>query len=141
MLKEFKAFAVRGNVLDMAVGVIIGSAFGKIVSSVVSDLIMPVFGYIMADRNFTDLKFVLSPAVTEGDTLVKPEAAILYGNFIQSVIDFLLIAFSVFLFIRLINRFAGKKEAEKAPPAPAGPTETELLSEIRDLLKKEGPAV
>lgn len=136
MWDEFKKFAFQGNVLDLAVGVIMGGAFGKIVTSVVNDLIMPVLGSLMAGMDFKSLKYVLTEAVMEGDTVVKPEAAIMYGNFIQNVIDFLIVAISIFLFIKLINKSKEKfKKQEAAPAAPAGPTQEELLAEIRDLLK------
>lgn len=140
MWNEFKKFAFKGNVLDLAVGVIIGGAFGKIVTSVVNDLIMPVLGYITAGRDFKSLKIILSEAVMQGDTVVKPEAAIMIGNFIQNVVDFLIVAFSIFLFIKLINKSKDKlvkKEAEVAPAKPKKPTQEELLTEIRDLLKKK----
>ncbi len=141
MLKEFKEFALKGNVLDMAIGVIIGGAFGKIVTSVVNDLIMPFFGFLTAGMDFKSLKWVLKPAIMEGDKILKPEAAITYGNFIQNVIDFLIIAFSIFLFIKLINKAKDKvirkKEEEPAPEEPAKPTQEELLTEIRDLLKEK----
>lgn len=131
MLKEFKEFALKGNVIDLAVGVIIGGAFGKIVTSLVGDLIMPIFGFLTSGMDFKDMKFVLSQAV--GD---KPEAAILYGNFIQNVIDFLIIAFCIFIAVKLINKARKKEQTEAAPPAPPEPSpETKLLIEIRDLLK------
>lgn len=141
MWKEFKEFAFKGNVLDLAVGVIMGGAFGKIVTSIVNDLIMPVLGYFMAGMDFKSLKYVMSEAVMEGDKVIKPEAAILYGNFIQNVVDFLIVAVSIFIFIKLINKSKEKlikqKEAEPAPAAPAKPTQEELLAEIRDLLKEK----
>ncbi len=129
MLKEFKKFAMRGNVVDLAVGVIIGGAFGKIVSSLVNDVVMPLLGLLLGGISFTDKKLPLREA-TEG-----AEALFLnYGQFIQSVIDFLIISFSIFLFIKAINSFK-KKEEEK--PKPAEPTKEEiLLTEIRDLLKE-----
>ncbi|MBE7036363.1 MAG: large-conductance mechanosensitive channel protein MscL [Ruminococcaceae bacterium] len=144
MLKEFKEFAIKGNVIDMAVGVIIGGAFGKIVTSVVNDLIMPFFGFLTAGMDFKSLKWILSPAtLDEAGKVLKPEAAILYGNFLQNIIDFLIIAFSIFMFIKLINKakdLAKKKEEiveEAAPEEPKAPTQEELLTEIRDLLKIE----
>lgn len=130
MLKEFKEFAMKGNVIDLAVGVIIGGAFGKIVSSLVNDIFMPVFGFILSGINISDLKFVIKPA--SGDI---PEVAILYGSFIQSIVDFVIIAFSIFLFIKLLS--LRKKKKQEAPPAPAAPSpEVTLLEEIRDLLKQ-----
>lgn len=142
MWKEFKEFAFRGNVLDLAVGVIMGGAFGKIVTSVVNDLIMPLLGYLMAGMDFKSIKYVLSEAVMEGDAVVKPEAAILFGNFIQNIVDFIIVAASIFLFIKLINKskdkFIKQKEEEKqAVEEPAKPTQEELLAEIRDLLKEK----
>lgn len=147
MWKEFKAFALKGNVVDMAVGVIIGGAFGKIVTSLVNDILMPVFGLLTAGADFSTLKLVMSPAELAADgTVLKPEAAILYGSFIQNVVDFLIIAFSIFFMIKLINKASSlrkKKEEEEAPAqpeAPAAPTEAELLTEIRDLLKAQNAA-
>ena len=141
MWKEFKEFAFRGNVLDLAVGVIMGGAFGKIVTSIVNDLIMPVLGYFMAGMDFKSMKFVLSEAVVEGGNIIKPEAAIMYGNFIQNVVDFLIVATSIFVFIKLINKskdkFIKQKEAEPASSEPKKPTQEELLAEIRDLLKEK----
>lgn len=129
MLKEFKEFAMKGNVLDLAVAVIIGAAFGKIVSSLVNDVIMPVIGLIVGGIDFTSLKIILTPAV--GDAA---EVAILYGTFIQTIVDFLLIALSVFFVVKLLSKFK-KKEAAK-PEAPAAPPQdVVLLTEIRDLLK------
>ena len=129
MLKEFKAFALKGNVIDLAVGVIIGGAFGKIVSSLVNDILMPVIGVILGGVSFTDLKYVITPA--SGDIA---EVAILYGSFIQAIVDFLIIAFSIFLFIKLLSS-RKKKEAEVPPAPPAPAPEVVLLEEIRDLLK------
>ena len=136
MWKEFKEFAFKGNVLDMSIGVIIGGAFGKIVSSLVSDIIMPFFGFLTAGADFTSLKVVLSPAVLDAaGQVVKPEAAIMYGNFIQNIFDFFIIAFCIFFFVQQISKM--KKKEEPAPAAPADPTTEELLTEIRDLLKQE----
>jgi len=131
MLKEFKKFALKGNVLDLAIGVIIGGAFGKIVTSLVNDIIMPIIGILLGGISFTDLKYVITPATED-----VAESAILYGTFIQSIVDFLIIAFSIFLFVKLINSFKKKEEAAPAaPPAPA--QEVVLLEEIRDLLKEK----
>ena len=131
LLKEFKAFASRGNVIDMAVGIIIGAAFGKIVSSFVADVIMPPIGIILGGVNFSDLSIVLQAA--QGDT---PSVVIAYGKFIQTIIDFTIIAFAIFMGVKAINRLKRKEEA--APTAPPAPTkEEELLSEIRDLLKAQ----
>ena len=134
--EDFKKFAFKGNILDMAVGVIVGGAFGKIVSSVVNDLVMPFFGFITSGTDFKELKWVLSPAVVEGETVIKAESAILYGNFIQNVVDFLIIAVCIFFFLKLLTRTRKKKE-EAAAAAPKAPTEAELLAEIRDLLKEK----
>ena len=130
LLDEFKAFAMRGNVVDMAVGIIIGAAFGKIVSSIVSDIIMPPIGLLLGGVNFTDLKIVMQ-AATETDPAVTWN----YGNFLQVTFDFLIVAFAVFLLIKGMNTL--KKKEEEAPPAPPAPTKDQvLLTEIRDLLKK-----
>ena len=136
-LEDFKKFAMRGNVVDMAVGIIIGGAFGKIVSSLVSDIIMPPIGLLVGGVNFTDLKIVLAQAVLspEGE-IVKPAVAINYGTFLQTTFDFLIIAFSIFLFIKLLSKLERKKEeTPAAPPAPA--PDIQLLTEIRDLLKEK----
>ena len=135
MLKEFKEFAFKGNVVDMAVGVIIGGAFGTIVSSLVNDVIMPIFGHITAGMDFKNLKIVLSEAVMDGATVVKPEAAICYGSFVQNIINFLIIAFSIFMVIKVVSKGFRKKKAEEEAAAPPAPTTEELLTEIRDLLK------
>lgn len=129
ILKEFKEFAVRGNVVDMAVGIIIGAAFGKIVSALVSGVIMPPIGVLLGGVNFADLVYVVKEAV--GDA---PAVVITYGAFIQTVIDFTIIAFAIFMLIRGINSL--KKKEEAAPKAPPAPSAQELLlTEIRDLLK------
>jgi len=133
-VKEFKEFAMRGNVMDMAVGVVIGGAFGKIVSSLVADVFMPLISVITGGVNFTDWKLVLNKVVVDGVN-VTPEVTINYGNFIQVTFDFIIIAFAIFLAIKAINKF--KKKEEEAPAAPAAPPEDiQLLKEIRDLLKK-----
>ncbi len=138
MFKDFKEFAFKGNVVDMAVGVIIGGAFGTIVNSLVNDIIMPIFGHLTAGMDFKSLKYVLSAAVMDGATVVKPEAAIAYGSFIQNIINFLIIAFSMFVAIKVITKsFKKKEEVVEVPAEPAGPTQEELLAEIRDLLKEK----
>ena len=130
LLDEFKAFAMKGNVVDMAVGIIIGAAFGKIVSSVVSDIIMPPLGLLIGGVNFTDLKLVMK-AATES----VPAVTWNYGNFIQVCFDFLIVAIAVFIMIKAMN--AAKKKEEATPSAPpVVPNEEILLTEIRDLLKK-----
>ncbi|MCS6820262.1 MAG: large-conductance mechanosensitive channel protein MscL [Microscillaceae bacterium] len=144
-IKEFKEFAMRGNVVDLAIGVIIGGAFGKIVTSMVNDIIMPPIGIILGGLNFKDLKLVLkkgSEAVKEGDKVVKEavaEVSLNYGNFIQNIVDFLIIAFVIFLAIKAVNRLKKREEVKPAiPPAPPEPTTQEkLLMEIRDLLKNK----
>ncbi len=139
LVKEFKTFAMRGNVMDMAVGIIIGGAFGKIVSSFVTDVIMPPIGILIGGSDFSDLKFVMKEAVMgEGGKVITPAASLNYGMFINTVIDFIIIAFAIFMMIKGMNRLQ-KKEAEKAaePVAPPEPSnEEKLLTEIRDLLKK-----
>ena len=137
-LQDFKSFAMKGNVVDMAVGVIIGGAFGKIVSSVVADIIMPPLGLLVGGVNFTDLKWVMKPAeVVDGKEIA---VTLNYGNFLQVTFDFLIIAFSIFLFIKLLTKLTAKKEEEApaAPPAPPAPSKEEvLLTEIRDILKEK----
>ncbi len=141
--EEFKAFAMRGNVLDLAVGVVVGGAFGKITTSLVNDIIMPVIGILTGGINFTDWKIVLKEAVThvaeDGTTVVDvAEIAVNFGNFIAVVIDFIIIAFAVFCMVKAINAFHRKKEEPAPEPVveePAPPTAEELLAEIRDLLK------
>ncbi|HOE04939.1 MAG TPA: large-conductance mechanosensitive channel protein MscL [Bacteroidales bacterium] len=131
IIKEFKAFAMRGNVIDMAIGIIIGGAFGKIVSSLVNDILMPPLGYLIGGVNFRELSVIIKEAV--GD---KPAVTLNYGNFIQVVIDFLIIAFVIFMMVKLMN--AAKKKQEEKPAAPPEPTrDQELLTEIRDLLKNK----
>lgn len=131
LLSEFKAFAVKGNMIDMAVGIIIGAAFGKIVSSLVGDVIMPPLGMIIGGVDFTDLAITLKAA--EGEA---PAVLLAYGKFIQTIIDFTIIAFAIFIGIKAINKL--KREEEAAPAAPPAPTkDQELLTEIRDLLKAQ----
>ena len=131
LLQEFKTFAVKGNMIDMAVGIIIGAAFGKIITSLVGDVIMPPLGMIIGGVDFTDLAITLKAA--EGDA---PAVLLAYGKFIQSVIDFLIVASAIFIGIQAINRL--KREEAAAPAAPTAPTkEQELLTEIRDLLKAQ----
>lgn len=136
ILQEFKQFAMRGNVIDMAVGIIIGGAFGKIVSSVVGDLIMPAVGLLVGGVNFTDLKIVLKQAVMEGDKVVAPAVSINYGNFLQVTFDFIIVAFAIFMLVKAINSLNRKKEEAPAAPAPL-PADVQLLTEIRDLLKEK----
>ena len=138
-IEEFKAFAVKGNAVDMAVGVIIGGAFGKIVSSIVDDLIMPPIGWLIGGVNFSDLKVVLPKLVVEGVEVTTAPATINYGNFIQTLLDFIIIAFCVFMLVKGINKLKKKEEEKPAAPAPAPEpsAEEKLLAEIRDLLKNK----
>ena len=133
--KEFKQFAMKGNVVDMAVGVIIGGAFGKIVSSLVADVIMPPIGLLIGGVNFTDIVLTLKSAGIDELGNAVPAVTLNLGAFLQAVFDFLIIALSIFIFIKLINRFNKKKEEVPAPPAPS--KEEQLLTEIRDLLKEQ----
>ena len=149
-LQEFKDFAMKGNVMDMAVGVVIGGAFGKIVSSLVGDVIMPAIGALMGGLDFTSLRWVIREAYTTEGGKEIAEAALNYGNFIQTLVDFLIIALSIFLVIKGINKMSAKVNAQKkaaeeaaaaaaaaAAPAPEPTKEEVLLGEIRDLLKKQ----
>jgi large conductance mechanosensitive channel len=137
--KQFKEFLMRGNVLDLAIGVIIGAAFGKIVTSLVDKIIMPPISLILGKVNFKDLKLVLQNAVMDGDKVVSPEVSIGYGDFMQTTLDFVIIAFCIFIVIQLYNRAVKKQENKPAPPAP--PTkDQELLTEIRDILKNKETA-
>lgn len=130
VLKELKSFMMRGNVVDMAVGVIVGGAFGKIISSLVSDVIMPPIGYILGGVDFSNLKFVIKEAVDN-----VPAVTINYGTFIQAILDFVIIAIAIFFAIKAMNSLQNKKEET---PADSAPTKEEiLLSEIRDLLKEQ----
>lgn len=140
-MQDFKAFAMKGNVIDMAVGIIIGGAFGKIVSSLVANIIMPPIGLLVGGVNFTDLKWVMKAAEVGADGKeLAPAVTLDYGQFLQATFDFLIIAFSIFLFIRLITNLMAKKQEETpvTPPAPPEPSKEEvLLTEIRDLLKEK----
>jgi large conductance mechanosensitive channel len=131
MMKEFKEFAVKGNVIDMAVGIVIGGAFGKIVSSFVADVIMPPIGVLVGGINFSNLAFTIKEAAGEA-----PAVVLGYGKFIQTAVDFTIIAFAIFMVIKAINSL--KRKEEEAPAAPPEPSKEEvLLTEIRDLLKKQ----
>lgn len=131
VFQEFREFAMRGNVIDMAVGIIIGAAFGRVVSSFVADVLMPPIGMLIGGVDFTGLKVLLKPAVMQAGNLVTPAVTLNYGTFIQVVIDFLIIAFAIFMMIKMMNRFYKKPAAVVAPPTP----DQALLAEIRDLLK------
>ena len=141
-LKEFKAFALKGNVMDMAVGVIIGGAFGKIVTSLVNDVIMPPIGLLIGGVDFTDLKLTLKKAVVEAGTEIAPAVTWNYGAFIQQVVDFTILAFCVFMMVKIMNQLIKKREEAPAPapapaPEPEPSAEEKLLMEIRDLLKEQ----
>jgi large conductance mechanosensitive channel len=136
IVEEFKAFALRGNVIDLAVGIIIGAAFGKIISSLVSDILMPPFGLVIGGINFTDIKIIMKDAIKDPATgkVLKEAVAFKIGNFIQTVIDFTIIAFSIFMIVKGMNKMSKDKPAEP----PAEPTKQEvLLGEIRDILKSK----
>lgn len=133
---EFKDFAMKGNVIDMAIGIVIGGAFGKIVTSLVNDLLMPCIGALIGGFDFTNLKLVLSKAVMDGEEIVKPAVTLNYGTFINEIVNFLIIAFCIFLIIKGINKMHKKKEEAPAAPAPK-PEDVVLLEEIRDLLKNK----
>ncbi|SUY46907.1 large conductance mechanosensitive channel protein [Clostridium putrefaciens] len=132
MLKEFKEFAMKGNVTDLAIGVVIGAAFGKIVNSLVGDIIMPILGLVIGGVNFTDLKVVLRQSTDPTKILTLN-----YGQFIQNIFDFLIIAFSIFLVIRLINKFKRKEEVQEEIKEELPTNEEVLLTQIRDLLSKD----
>lgn len=139
VVKEFKKFAMRGNVVDLAVGIIIGGAFGKIVSSLVADVLMPPLGLLIGGINFTDIKFTIKDAVIDSaGKVISSPVTLNVGNFIQSVFDFTIVAFSVFILVKAMNKLTAKDQAKEAvaatPPPPS--KEVQLLSEIRDLLKK-----
>ena len=135
--KEFKEFAMRGNVVDMAVGIIIGAAFGKIISSFVTDVLIPPLGMLVGGTDFRALRIQLSEPVISGGKIVSSGASLNYGNFIQTTVDFLIIAFAIFIMIKMVNRFMKKSEVPAAPVSAPEPTREELLlTEIRDLLKK-----
>ena len=136
-LSEFKEFALRGNVLDMAIGVVIGGAFGKITTSLVNDVTMPLVGMLIGGIDLGQLDIVLKPAVMNGDEVVTAAVTLGIGTFLTTIIDFILVALVIFIMIKAINRFHKKKEEAPAPEEPKGPTSEELLTEIRDLLKEK----
>ena len=139
MLNEFKEFAMKGNVVDMAVGVVIGGAFGKIVTSLVNDLIMPLVGALIGNVDFKTLSVTLRDAVMEGENIIKPAVTLNYGNFIQVLVNFLIVAWCIFLVVKGINKLKDLKKKEEGPAAPEEPVTPEdiqLLREIRDSLKK-----
>ena len=138
-IKEFKEFAMKGNVMDMAVGVIIGGAFGKIISSLVDDIIMPLIGTVTGGIDFTNKYIALSDKIVDGMSSEKAKevgAVFAYGQFLQNIVDFIIVALCIFVMLKAINKLARKKKEEEAA-APAGPTTEELLTDIRDLLKNK----
>lgn len=136
MLKEFKEFAMRGNVIDLAVGVVIGAAFGKIVTSLVDQIIMPLIGMVTGGIDFSDLKWVLKPADASNPAHKVAEVAVQYGAFINTLIQFVIIAFAIFIVVKAINKLSRRQPAAPAAPA-APPADVALLTEIRDLLKNK----
>lgn len=135
MLKEFKKFIMTGNVIDLAIAVLLAGAIGLVVKGFVTDIMMPIIGQFTGGMNFADLKYVLSPAVVDAEgAITTAENAIMYGNWINSIINLIIVGFVLFMIVKAYNKT--KKPVEEAPAAPAGPTQEELLSEIRDLLKK-----
>lgn len=135
IMSEFKEFASKGNVVDLAVGVVIGGAFGKIVGSFVNDVLMPPIGILLGGMDFKSISLTLKAAVMEGDKIVTPAVTMNVGNFIQTVVDFLIIAFAIFMMVKAINKM--KRKQEEAPVAPPEPSdEVKLLTEIRDALRK-----
>ena len=139
-LKDFKEFAMKGNIIDMAVGVIVGGAFGKIVSSLVNDIIMPVISLVTGGDGYKNLKYVITEGRPAADGVAAvEEVAVNYGLFIQNIVDFLIIALSIFVALRVVMKFMKKEKAKESAPAPAPePTaEEKLLTEIRDILKKQ----
>lgn len=143
MLKEFKKFVMRGNVLDMAVGVVIGGAFGKITTSLVNDIIMPFISMLTGGLDFSQWKWVLKEVVLDAEgAVLSPAVSVNFGNLIAVILDFLIIAFVIFLLVRTVNKLREALEKKEEEPAPApeepkGPTQEELLTEIRDLLKAQ----
>ena len=138
--KEFKEFAMRGNVLDMAIGVVIGAAFGKITTSIVNDIIMPLISMITGGVDFSAWKWVLKDAVMDAGEVVTPEVAVNFGSLVSVILDFIIVAFAMFLVVKGMNKLSSLKKKEEeaaAPEEPAGPTSEELLTEIRDLLKNK----
>lgn len=133
MIKEFKDFAMKGNLVDIAVGFVMGAAFKEVVSSFTGGIVSPLIGLIF-NANFKDLKYVVAEGVANAEGVISGEVAILWGAFVTNVIDFIIVAFVMFMIVKAVN--AMKKKEEEAPAAPKGPSQEELLGEIRDLLKK-----
>lgn len=134
MLKEFKEFALKGNLLDIAVGFVMGAAFKSVVTSFTGGIVSPLIGLVLK-TDFKDLKWVINEGVANAEGVVEGEIAVLYGDFLTNVIDFLIVAFVMFMIVKAVNQFKRKEEAEA--PAPSGPSQEELLAEIRDLLAKK----
>ncbi len=138
LIAEFKEFVMRGNVVDMAVGVIVGASFGNITTSLVNDIFMPLIGWLIGDMDLTALNITLRQAVMDGETVVSEAVVVGIGTFLATVIDFLLVALVIFLFVKGVNRLRRRPKEEPAPPAPPEPTTQELLlAEIRDLLQQQ----
>lgn len=134
MLKEFKEFALKGNLLDIAVGFVMGAAFKSVVTSFTGGIVSPLIGMVLK-TDFKDLKWVVQEGVANADGVIEGEIAVLYGDFMTNVIDFIIVAFVMFLIVKAVNKFKRKEEEEA--PAPSGPSQEELLAEIRDLLAKK----
>lgn len=134
-VSDFKQFALKGNAVDMAIGIVIGAAFGKIVSTLVSAVISPLIALLTGGFDFMNLKIVLHHAVMEGDKIIRPEVAIGYGELVQAILDFVIVALAIFWVMRLMGKLIKKKAAEPAPPAPT-PEDVVLLRDIRDILLK-----
>ena len=140
-LKDFKDFAMRGNVLDMAVGVIIGGAFGKIVTSLVNNVIMPLLGKVVGGIDFTSLKWTLAPETLDAEgNVVSAGVEVEYGIFLQNTLDFIIIAFCVFVMVRVVNKLIKSKKKESKPAVAETPADVKLLTEIRDLLREQNHA-
>ncbi|MDO5979050.1 large-conductance mechanosensitive channel protein MscL [Flavivirga spongiicola] len=133
MLKEFKDFAMKGNLVDIAVGFVMGAAFNKVVASFTGGIVSPLIGLIF-NADFKDLKYVLKEGVANADGVIEGEVSVLWGAFLTNVIDFIIVAFVMFMIVKAVNKM--KKKEEPAPEAPKGPSQEDLLTEIRDLLKK-----
>jgi len=135
MLKEFKKFIMTGNVIDLAIAVLLAGAIGLVVKGFVSDIMMPIIGQFTGGMNFADLKYILAPAVVDAEgAITTAENAIMYGNWINSIINLIIVGFVLFMIVKAYNKT--KKKEEEAPAAPSGPSDNDLLAEIRDLLKK-----
>lgn len=133
--QDFKSFLLKGDIINLATAVIVGGAFGKIVTSITNDILMPPIGLLLGGVNFDDLKFILKDAVQDGDTVVSEAVSINYGSFTQTIIDFVIIGFCIFMVLKAYEKTKRKKE--EAPAAPAAPTTEDLLVEIRDELKRQ----